>query len=44
MGLDPAEALSRNDSLAVFGAVGGALETGPTGTNVNDLYVAVRVR
>ena len=42
-GIDPAGALAENDSLAVFEAVGGALATGPTGTNVNDLYFAVRV-
>jgi glycerate 2-kinase len=43
-GIDSADALARNDSLAVFEAVGGAVETGPTGTNVNDLYFAVRAR
>jgi hydroxypyruvate reductase len=41
-GADPLLALANNDSLAVFSAAGGAVETGPTGTNVNDLYVAVR--
>lgn len=40
---DPVRALERNDSLAVFEVAGGAVETGPTGTNVNDLYVAVRI-
>jgi hydroxypyruvate reductase len=43
-GVDPVTALGRNDSLAVFAAAGGAVKTGPTGTNVNDLYVAVRTR
>jgi glycerate 2-kinase len=43
-GIDPEAALAKNDSLAVFAAAGGALETGPTGTNVNDLYFAVRAR
>lgn len=43
-GIDPRDALARNDSLAVFEAAGGAVETGPTGTNVNDLYIAVRSR
>ncbi len=43
-GVDPAEALARNDSVAVFDVAGGAVKTGPTGTNVNDLYVAVRMR
>jgi hydroxypyruvate reductase len=44
IGLDPATALARNDSATVFQAAGGAVETGPTGTNVNDLYIAVRVK
>ena len=43
-GVDPIAALDRNDSLAVFRATGGLVETGPTGTNVNDIYVAVRTR
>jgi hydroxypyruvate reductase len=43
-GVDPEAALRQNDSLAVFEAAGGAVDTGPTGTNVNDLYFAVRVR
>jgi hydroxypyruvate reductase len=42
-GVDPAAALADNDSLAVFEAAGGLVVTGPTGTNVNDLYLAVRV-
>jgi hydroxypyruvate reductase len=42
-GVDPADALARNDSAAVFEAAGGAVDTGPTGTNVNDLYIAMRV-
>ena len=42
-GIDPAAALARNDSAVVFEEAGGALSTGPTGTNVNDLYFAVRV-
>jgi hydroxypyruvate reductase len=43
-GVDPEEALANNDSLRVFEAAGGIVNPGPTGTNVNDLYVAVRVR
>ncbi len=43
-GIDPLDCLRRNDSLSVFEIAGGAVETGPTGTNVNDLYIAVRVR
>jgi hydroxypyruvate reductase len=41
-GVDPEIALARNDSLSVFEVSGGAVQTGPTGTNVNDLYIAVR--
>jgi hydroxypyruvate reductase len=40
-GVDPAEALSDNDSYAALEAGGALLVTGPTGTNVNDLRVAV---
>jgi hydroxypyruvate reductase len=43
-GVDPADALARNDSLRVFEAAGGVARSGPTGTNVNDLYLAVRCR
>jgi hydroxypyruvate reductase len=43
-GVDPEAALAMNDSLAVFEAAGGGVKTGPTGTNVNDLYIAVRRR
>jgi len=43
-GIDPVRALLRNDSLSVFEVSGGAVQTGPTGTNVNDVYVAVRTR
>jgi hydroxypyruvate reductase len=43
-GVDPEMALANNDSLAVFDAAGGTVVTGPTGTNVNDLYFAVRAR
>jgi glycerate 2-kinase len=42
--IDPVDALARNDSLAVFRAAGGCVEPGPTGTNVNDLYIALRIR
>lgn len=41
-GVDPEAALKRNDSLAVFEAAGGVVAPGPTGTNVNDLYFALR--
>jgi hydroxypyruvate reductase len=43
-GVDPELALESNDSARVFEVSGGAVETGPTGTNVNDLYLAVRIR
>lgn len=42
-GVAAGDALRDNDSLAAFVAGGGLVETGPTGTNVNDLYVGVRV-
>jgi glycerate 2-kinase len=41
-GVDPQAALANNDSLRVFEAAGGVVAPGPTGTNVNDLYIAVR--
>jgi glycerate 2-kinase len=41
-GVDPVRALAGNDSLRVFEVSGGAVQTGPTGTNVNDVYIAVR--
>jgi glycerate 2-kinase len=41
-GINPEEALAANDSASVFERAGGAVETGPTGTNVNDIYLAVR--
>ena len=40
-GKDPAEALSNNASYAALEAGGGLLVTGPTGTNVNDLRMAL---
>lgn len=39
VGLDPRRMLSRNDSYGFFKKVGGHIMTGPTGTNVNDLYL-----
>jgi hydroxypyruvate reductase len=35
-GIDPAAALARNDAWTAFHAIGDLIETGPTGTNVND--------
>jgi glycerate 2-kinase len=40
-GLDPAEALRNNDSHTFLAACGALLATGPTGTNVNDLTLAI---
>lgn len=42
LGLDPEDHLRRNDSHAFFAAAGGRIETGPTGTNVADLYLRLR--
>jgi hydroxypyruvate reductase len=39
--LDAADHLSRNDAYAFFDALGDLLQTGPTGTNVNDLIFLV---
>jgi glycerate-2-kinase len=40
-GLDVAESLRANDAYRFFKAMGGHLTTGPTGTNVNDLYLLI---
>ena len=40
-GVDPEEALSDNDSFPALRAGGALLVTGPTGTNVNDVRVAL---
>lgn len=40
-GLDPADLLARNDAYRALEAAGAQLRTGPTGTNVNDLYVVL---
>lgn len=41
--VSPETALAENDSLRIFQVAGGVVNPGPTGTNVNDLYFAVRV-
>jgi glycerate 2-kinase len=41
LGLDLARALADNDSHAVFRELGDLLVTGPTKTNVNDIYLAL---
>ncbi len=43
LGLDAQRSLRNNSSHALFKRVGDALVTGPTGTNVNDIYVALKV-
>lgn len=43
-GVDPERALRENDSLRPFAMGGGLVAPGPTGTNVNDLYIGVRIR
>jgi hydroxypyruvate reductase len=40
-GLDPRACLARCDSFTLFAAIGDALMTGPTGTNVRDLRLLV---
>jgi hydroxypyruvate reductase len=37
LGLDPLASLEANDSYAFFDSLGDLIQTGPTGTNVNDL-------
>ena len=37
-GMDPERYLDNNDSYSFFSAAGGLVVTGPTGTNVNDLW------
>jgi hydroxypyruvate reductase len=44
LGLDPEAALENNDSATFFRQVGGLVVTGPSGTNVNDLYAGLRRR
>jgi hydroxypyruvate reductase len=41
MGLKPEDYLNNNDSYTFFKEVGGLIELGPTGTNVNDIAVAL---
>ena len=42
-GIDPKAALADNDAYTAFAAIGDLLETGPTGTNVND-FRAILIR
>ncbi len=41
VGEDPAEALAKHNSYGFFQEIGGHVRTGPTGTNVMDLVVAL---
>ena len=41
-GIDPAKALADNDSGAALGTIGALVAPGPTGTNVNDVYIGIR--
>jgi glycerate 2-kinase len=41
LGLDPSQFLANNDSYAFFDRLGDLIRTGPTNTNVNDLYLLV---
>jgi len=40
-GIDPATAMRRNDAYSVFDSTGDLLRTGPTGTNVTDLFIGL---
>jgi glycerate 2-kinase len=40
-GIDPQRLLDDNDSATALAAAGSLLESGPTGTNVNDIYLAL---
>ncbi|MBE0428681.1 MAG: glycerate kinase [Thermoleophilia bacterium] len=40
-GLDPARHLAQNDAYPLFAALDDLIVTGPTGTNVNDIYCAL---
>ena len=39
--MDPTDSLDRNDAYRFFKTIGGLIHTGPTGTNVNDLYLLI---
>ncbi|MDQ2889405.1 MAG: DUF4147 domain-containing protein [Gemmatimonadota bacterium] len=41
LGIDPAKCLASNDSHTFWKALGGLVRTGPTGTNVMDIVVAL---
>ncbi|MDQ4045717.1 MAG: DUF4147 domain-containing protein [Chloroflexota bacterium] len=41
--LDPVDAMDRSDSGGALAAIGALLVPGPTGTNVNDVYIGLRL-
>lgn len=41
LGLDPVQHLADNDAYPFFAALGALVLTGPTGTNVNDLWIGL---
>jgi glycerate 2-kinase len=41
LGLNPRDALARNDTTAFFGPLEDLIVTGPTGTNVGDVFIAM---
>lgn len=43
-GVDPAGALERNDSGTALGRIDALVTPGPTGTNVNDVFIGLRHR
>ena len=43
LSLDPADFLARNDSYTFFNNLGDLIHTGPTGTNVADVVVALHL-
>ncbi len=43
LGLDPYAALANNDAYTLLNATGDLLKLGPTGTNVNDILIALVV-
>lgn len=40
-GLDPVDHLNRHDSATYFATLGGAIRTGPTGTNLNHVVIGI---
>jgi glycerate 2-kinase len=41
LGLEPIDFLNRSDAATFFAALGGAIMTGPTGTNVRDIRILI---